>query len=405
MKQFFGGFVALWAGLCCGNVNAACVGGGTKTQTVRITPGQRVVSSPQVVSNTITMGAGTPTVRVNTGGNNPRYIGGTPTVDVDVRAPNDYVVDDYVASGRSGGQTYSRQAYVPRQNYAPQQNYVPQQTYRQPTTYQRPSYSNQPNNYYRGNMTPVTSAPNSTPVRYANGPYYQQQPQQQRNVAPMQTQSEGHVSKAYQYNKYGYGYVGMHLDLNLFNWRNTYKALPVAANEAFNHDDYKFKPVIGGHFVAGYRFSPGWRADAEFGFTSNYTDADNGISFELSVPYVTANIYHDFVNGLYLGLGAGAAFPTISMEWENFTANSSHKTGASFTGAAMVGYSYYLSKSLILDFRYRFSGFNGTSIKRGVTGHSVIINDSEVALQSLETKVGFVIDNTISLGLKYEETP
>ena len=142
MRQFFGGFVALLAGLCGGDVNAACAGGGTKTQTVRITPGQRVVSTPQVVSNTITMGqTGTaPTVRVNMGNGNPRYIGGTPTVDVNVRAADDYVIDDYqdidengyVVAGRSGGQAYPSQAYAPRQGY-----YAPQQNYRQQTKQKR----------------------------------------------------------------------------------------------------------------------------------------------------------------------------------------------------------------------------------------------------------------------------
>ena len=71
-------------------------------------------------------------------------------------------------------------------------------------------------------------------------------------------------------------------------------------------------------------------------------------------------------------------------------------------GAAMLGYAYYLSESLILDVRYRFAGFTGTKIKRGVTGHTIEINGAEVRLDSVETKVGFIMDNSISIGLKYE---
>ena len=305
---------------------------------------------PQVVSNTFTLGGGCSTGGcVNTSVNGgPRYVVGAP-----VAAP------------------------VVRQNYV-ERTYVPQQGYiRQPTSYQRINYVAQPNNV-------VTNTRTMT---------YQQSRQGGDNSG---------TSGAYVYNKGGSGYVGMNLDINLLNWRNEYKALPVAYNEAFNHDDYRFKPLIGGHIVAGYRFNPGWRMDIEGGFTSEFEDSDNGISFKLSVPYATANVYHDFTNGLYLGIGGGAAFPTISMEWEHFTSNNSSKTTTSPMGAAMLGYAYYLSENLILDVRYRFAGFKGPKLTRGVTGWSIEIGDQEIPLRSLETKIGFVMDNSISIGLKYE---
>lgn len=344
MKRFFGGFTAFFVGLyCVGDV--ACYGGAP-----------RVAGTPQVVSNTFTLGGG---CSLNTCSGS-RYVTRTPV------------------STRYNGQGYVQAGYVSPQNYGQTTTYQ-QQNYRQPTTYQRVNYAGA--------------------SRYADGSNGNS-----RTMAYQQSRGNGNgsVSGAYSYNKGGSGYVGMNLDINLLNWTNKYKALPVAYNDAFDHDDYRFKPLIGGHFVAGYRFSPGWRADAEFGFTSEFEDSDNGITFKMSVPYVTANIYHDFVNGLYLGIGGGAAFPTISMEWERFTANNSSKTGASPMGAAMLGYAYYLSESLIFDVRYRFAGFTGTKIKRGVTGHTIEVNGAEINLDSVETKVGFIMDNSISIGLKYE---
>lgn len=335
MKQFFGGFLAVYAVLICDHADAAC-GDTGGCQNIRMTPG-----TPQVISNTFTLGGGCSAGGCAAAGGNggARYVVGTPVV----------------SSG------YAQRGYVPVQS-----------GYRQPTSYQRTNY---------------VAQPNTRTMMY----------QQSRTV-----DGNSGTSGAYVYNKGGSGYVGMNLDVNLLNWRNEYTALPVAANEAFNHDDYRFKPLIGGHIVAGYRFNPGWRMDVEGGFTSEFEDSDNGVSFKLSVPYVTANVYHDFMNGLYLGIGGGAAFPTISMEWEHFTANNSSKTATSLMGAAMLGYAYYLSENLILDVRYRFAGFKGPKLKRGVTGWLIKVGDQEVPLESLETKIGFMMDNSISIGLKYE---
>ncbi|MBQ6027372.1 MAG: outer membrane beta-barrel protein [Alphaproteobacteria bacterium] len=340
MKRFLGGFVAICAVLVCDRSNAVC-GDAAGCQTIRMTPG-----TPQVVSNTFTMDGGCSSGGcVNTSVNGgPRYVVGAPVV----------------SSG------YVQRGYVPVQP-----------VYRQPTSYQRTNYVAAPNNVVTNTRTMTYQQ--SRPVGASSG-----------------------TSGAYVYNKGGAGYVGMNLDINLLNWRNEYKALPVAYNEAFNHDDYRFKPLIGGHIVAGYRFNPGWRMDIEGGFTSEFEDSDNGLSFKLSVPYVTANLYHDFTNGLYIGGGAGVAFPTISMEWEHFTSNDSSKTGTSFMGAAMIGYTYYLSENLILDVRYRFAGFKGPQLTRGVTGWSIDVGDQEIPLESVETSVGFIMDNSISIGLKYE---
>jgi len=305
--------------------------------------------TPRVVSNTMTADGGTIT------GVSPkaRYVSTTPVVT----------------------RGYGQRTYVPQQNVN-----------RQSTSYRRTNrtnYAAQSNGRDNGTKTKTMA--------------YQQQSRTGGNT--------GATSGAYAYNKGKTGYIGMNLDLNLLNWSNKYKAYPEEAvyNAAFDHDDYRFKMLIGGHIVAGYRFNPGWRMDIEGGFTSEFEDSDNGISFKLSVPYVTADVYHDFKNGLYLGIGGGVAFPTISMEWEHFTSNNSSKTATSPMGAAMLGYTYYLSENLILDVRYRFAGFKGPRLKRGVTGWPPEGTIEETApLESLETKVGFMMDNSISIGLKYE---
>ena len=209
MKRFFGGFTAFFVGLwCVGDV--VCYGGAP-----------RVADTPQVVSNTFTLGGGCSSNTCS----GSRYVVGTPV------------------STRYAGQGYVQTGYTASQG-----------SYRQPTSYQRTNYSGGRNVYSNGNT-----------VNYASG-----SSGNYRTMTYQQSLDSGNgsVSGAYKYNKSGSGYVGMNLDLNLLNWTNKYKALPVAYNDVFDHDDYRFKPLLGGHFVAGYRFSPGWRADAEFGFTS-----------------------------------------------------------------------------------------------------------------------------------------
>ena len=204
------------------------------------------------------------------------------------------------------------------------------------------------------------------------------------------------TSLAYLHNKHDIWYFGGRLGLSFLNWRNKYSALPAEAivDMSADHDDYRFKPVVEANLFVGYRFSPAWRSDLEFSFTSSYSDSDNGITFELSVPSLVANVYYDFMNGLYIGGGLGVSFPTISLDWAYFVANGSSKTGTTLTGALMAGYTHYVSDSLILDLRYRISGMNGPSLRRSVYNFG--------ALESVETKVGFILENSISIGLRYE---
>lgn len=200
----------------------------------------------------------------------------------------------------------------------------------------------------------------------------------------------------------GNWYVGGRVGLHLMSWKNKYKGSP--SNYKFdndeNHDDYTFEPVFGGNIFAGYRFTPNWRGDVEFGYMTQFSDSDNGFTFKLQTPYITANAYYDFESGIYLGAGVGMAFPRGTLDWEYFEKDSASETKLSFMGALMAGYSYNLSESVALDFRYRLGMFNGPKWTRNVMSGVTDVNGTE--LESLQTKVGFVIDNSLSLGLRYE---
>jgi opacity protein-like surface antigen len=191
-------------------------------------------------------------------------------------------------------------------------------------------------------------------------------------------------------------YIGGRIGLNLLSWKNKYSATPESAitDMGADHDSYWFEPVFGGDIFVGGHFNPAWRGDIEGGYATQFTDSDSGFTFKLQIPYVTANVYYDFLGGFYLGAGAGMAFPKVTLDWEHFVANDSRETKLSFTGALMAGYTNYLSERVAFDFRYRIAGMMGPTIRRGVTGFGT--------LESLETKTGFILDNSFTIGLRYE---
>lgn len=199
-------------------------------------------------------------------------------------------------------------------------------------------------------------------------------------------------------------YIGGRVGLHLMSWKNKYKGSPsnYKFDESENHDNYVFEPVFGGGIFAGYHFAPNWRGDIEFGYMTRFDDSDNGFTFKLSTPYITGNAYYDFASGFYLGAGVGLAFPRATMDYEYFTPDSESETKLSFMGALMAGYSYNLSESVALDFRYRLAGFTGPKWTRDIVSPSPIMDENGVSLTSLETRVGFIIDNSLSLGLRYE---
>lgn len=197
-------------------------------------------------------------------------------------------------------------------------------------------------------------------------------------------------------------YVGARLGVDLLTWKNKYKASPASAVDDFDadHDDYFLKPVFGGDVFAGLYVNPAIRADLEIGYMGKFDDSDNGFTFKLDSQYITLNGYYDFLGGFYVGLGAGAAFTKGEVSWNYFVSNSGTKTRTSFVGAAMLGYSHYLSERLVLDFRYRLSGFMGPKWSRGVTQEFRDTYGS--TLEEISIKTGFILDNAFTVGLRFE---
>ena len=197
-------------------------------------------------------------------------------------------------------------------------------------------------------------------------------------------------------------YIGGRLGLHLLTWKNKYSASPssAVADASFDHDDYTFEPVFGGGIFGGYHINDSWRADLEFGYISRFTDSDNGFSFKISTPYLMANAYYDVYDGLYAGVGLGLSFTRATLDWEYFVDNSASKTRTSLSGALMLGYNYSLSESVVLDLRYRIAGFAGPKLTRGVSHTDPA--DPYNGLDSIETKTGFILDNSFMIGLRYE---
>ena len=100
------------------------------------------------------------------------------------------------------------------------------------------------------------------------------------------------------------------------------------------------------------------------------------------------NGYYDFCNGIYLGAGVGAALLDVSLDHTMFEKVS--KASVSPMGALMVGWVHKLDSKIVLDLRYRLAMFNGGDIKMDTGGGN-----------SVSADMGFMLDNTLSLGIRY----
>lgn len=192
-------------------------------------------------------------------------------------------------------------------------------------------------------------------------------------------------------------YVGGRAELSLLNWENKYFSDASTVVADFSSDEYSFEPVFGGSLFAGRTFNYFWRAEVEAGLIGQFTDKDMGIEFKLTVPYVMLNGYYDFANGLYLGAGVGVAVPKTELDYAGFEAGNRSKRAVSPMGALMAGWTYELDSNLVLDLRYRLAAFGGTTQERVFNSLS-----SDLEGHYLKNEIGLVLDNSISLGIRYE---
>lgn len=196
----------------------------------------------------------------------------------------------------------------------------------------------------------------------------------------------------------GAWYVGGRVNLSMLSWENEYSSTYPALDLAYDHDKYSFEPIYGGAFTVGYAFDTAWRLDIEAGIMGRFEDNDEGVNFTLTVPYVIANAYNDFYNGMYVGVGLGLAVPKTELDGEHtslvFEGGHRTKRQGSLMGAAMIGYAYDFDQHLTLDVRYRLAALNGTR-------HETTIIDASDNRYDFRNKIGLILDNSVSVGLRY----
>lgn len=196
-------------------------------------------------------------------------------------------------------------------------------------------------------------------------------------------------------------YIGARADLNFWNWKNKY-SVDDAMNELgivdpdYSSDEYSFEPVFGGSLFGGTRFAYFWRAELEAGYLGYFQDKDAAAEFTMQIPYVMLNGYYDFTNGLYLGAGIGAAMPITTIDMVYADGSDRTEYGFSPMAGVMLGYSYELDYNLVLDVRYRLSGLFGAD-------HRINdIYDNQNGVHWFQNDIDFILDNSISVGIRYE---
>ncbi len=215
--------------------------------------------------------------------------------------------------------------------------------------------------------------------------------------------ANGGYNVTYDYNdkaKTGW-YVGGRADINLMNWKNKYTFNEDGTGALLKFSDkYSAEPMFGGSLFAGYTFNYFWRAELELGYLGKFKDSDQGTDFSLSIPYAMANVYYDFVSDIYVGAGVGIALPRTELDFANTTGGDFRETNVSPMVGLMIGYTYELDYNLALDIRYRLAGLYGSSHTRDI--ELIDIESGVISNGSFETDIDLILDNSFSIGLKYE---
>lgn len=193
-------------------------------------------------------------------------------------------------------------------------------------------------------------------------------------------------------------YIGGNAGLSLLSWENKMNATSDVKDfkAESETESFSMKPVFQGGVQIGRTINYFWRAEFEAGWQGKFSDkeSDGNSEFTLTIPYMMLNGYYDFNSGFYLGLGAGVALPTTTLDTAELNDTDRTKVSVAGMGALYIGYSHRLDTHIMLDLRYRLSGVTG--FKHELSG------EFENGTLNFETKSGFIFDNSITLGLRYE---
>ncbi|MBQ4070189.1 MAG: outer membrane beta-barrel protein [Alphaproteobacteria bacterium] len=209
--------------------------------------------------------------------------------------------------------------------------------------------------------------------------------------------SDGGYKVTYDYTdraEAGWWYLGGRLDMNILNWKNESST---DAPDASNLADESFTELLfGGNVFVGHTFNYFWRAELEAGIISEFEDEFGGTTFKMTIPYLMANGYYDFTNGFYVGGGLGIALPKTQLQSPAFNIddNGSERAVSPMIGL-MGGWSYHLDYNLLLDVRYRLAALWGPE-------HERKFEHTDGNVYKFTNDVGLILDNSISIGLRYE---
>lgn len=220
------------------------------------------------------------------------------------------------------------------------------------------------------------------------------------NAAPsyVQRDNRGGYNVTYDYTdkaKTGW-YITGRAEVSFLNWKNKYSTdAGFAAVDQYKSDEYSFEPVFGGSLAGGYHFGYFWRGEVESGYIGYFNDKDSASEFTMSIPYLTANAYYDFLSGLYVGGGLGMAVPTMTIDSVFFDGSDRKKTSIVPMVALMFGYTQKLDDNLVLDIRYRLAGMTGMKQKFD-------FQTTDETNHWFQNKIDTILDNSISVGIRYE---
>jgi len=221
-----------------------------------------------------------------------------------------------------------------------------------------------------------------------------------RNAVPSHIAKDGNGGYDVQYSYKDKAKTGWYLtgraELSMLNFKNKYSSADeFAADESHNDDKYSFEPVFGGSLALGKKINYFWRAELEGGYLGFFEDEDAAAKFSISMPYLMASGYYDFTNGLYVGAGVGATLARYKISGDYFNGYDKTKTAFSPMAGLMFGWTHQLDDNLVVDLRYRLAGMTGAELKL----HFQDMADNTYWFKS---KTGFILDNSVSLGIRYE---